>query len=67
MVRIFPESDLLSTFADVDADRANAAAYIEQQALHLGIPLDVELTDLSGCNMPFIQAKNTTWLFWAGV
>lgn len=30
-----------------DTNRANMASYIEQQALHLGIPLDVELIDLT--------------------
>jgi ABC-type transport system substrate-binding protein len=43
----FPRITLISTTSEVDADRANMAANIEQQALRLGIPLDVQLTDLA--------------------
>jgi ABC-type transport system substrate-binding protein len=43
----FPRITLISTTLEVDADRANMATYIEQRALRLGIPLDVQLTDLA--------------------
>ena len=42
-----PRLTLLSVSPEVDANRASLASYIEQQALHLGIPVDVELTDLA--------------------
>ncbi|MCC7117933.1 MAG: hypothetical protein IT310_05355 [Anaerolineales bacterium] len=44
----FPRLVLLSTSAEVDSARAQAAKYIEQQALHLGIPLSAQLTDAAG-------------------
>ncbi len=53
----FPRITLLSTFVDVDADRVSAATYIEQQALRLGIPLDVELTDLFGLQYAVYSSK----------
>jgi ABC-type transport system substrate-binding protein len=43
----FPRLTLLSTLPEVDIHRADLASYIEQQALHLGIPMDVQLTDLA--------------------
>lgn len=43
----FPRIVLLSTSEAVDKNRANVASYVEQQALHLGIPLEVELSDLA--------------------
>lgn len=43
----FPRLTLLSVSPEVDVNRADLAAYIEQQALHLGIPLDIQLTDLA--------------------
>ncbi len=53
----FPRITLLSTSAGVDADRANVAAYIEQKALRLGIPLVVELTDLSSLQYAVYSSK----------
>jgi peptide/nickel transport system substrate-binding protein len=44
----FPRITLLSTYMDVDRERAHAAIYLEQQLLHLGIAVQVELTDLAG-------------------
>lgn len=43
-----PRLLLLSTSAEVDPTRAALAKYIEQQALHLGIPIEVKLTDAAG-------------------
>jgi len=43
----FPRITLLSTLEAVDVNRASMAKVVEQQALHLGIPMDVELTDLA--------------------
>jgi peptide/nickel transport system substrate-binding protein len=43
----FPRITLLATYMDVDRERANAAIYLEQQLLHLGIAVQVELTDLA--------------------
>jgi peptide/nickel transport system substrate-binding protein len=43
----FPRLGLLSVLPEVDGGRAELAGYIEQQALHLGIPMDVQLTDLA--------------------
>jgi peptide/nickel transport system substrate-binding protein len=43
----FPRMTLLATYIDVDLARANAAIYLEQQLLHLGIAVQLELTDLA--------------------
>jgi ABC-type transport system substrate-binding protein len=43
----FPRITLLSTLPEVDGQRAEAGRQIEQQALHLGIPIAVQLTDLA--------------------
>ncbi|MBL8076928.1 MAG: hypothetical protein JNM55_03115 [Anaerolineales bacterium] len=53
----FPRITLLSLPADVDANRAEIATYIEQQALHLGIPLEIQSTDLASLHYAVYSSK----------
>lgn len=53
----FPRLTLLSALPVVDIHRADLAGYIEQQALHLGIPMDVQLTDLASLQYTVYSSK----------
>lgn len=53
----FPRLTLLSLSAEVDTHRADLASRIEQQALHLGIPMDVQLTDLASLQYTVYSSK----------
>jgi ABC-type transport system substrate-binding protein len=53
----FPRTMLLSISAESDAERALAVNHIEQEALHLGIPLEVQWTDSSSLQYAVYSSK----------
>ena len=53
----FPRITLLSLSSEMDANRANMAEYIEQQAWHLGISVDIKLTDLPSLQYAVYSSK----------